>query len=152
MAVECGWPVEARFLAACIDEDPDRASDGPYPLLEISTMMQAAGMDPMATYKRKPEELPAHDPRGDARLSARLLRIARNNLESMGERKSLVTGALDTLASALTKHGHTWTDGERAIYEEALIAMGIPRRQITPERYGDEPGEEPGEEWKKADP
>jgi hypothetical protein len=32
---------------------------------------------------------------------------------------SLVLGALDSLGVALTNHNHQWTDGERAIYEEA---------------------------------
>lgn len=74
MAVECGWPVEAEFLHRCIhDQYPGRKWDGPYPLHEIATYMAAAGMDPMAQYKRRPSELPMHDPLADARLSARLL-------------------------------------------------------------------------------
>ncbi len=74
MAVECGWPVEARFLEDCIKDDPERRNwDGPYPLHEIASIMLAAGMDPMATYERLPNELPAHEPLADARLSARLL-------------------------------------------------------------------------------
>lgn len=74
MAVECGWPVEARFLEDCIKDNPrERNWQGPYPLHEIATYMLAAGMDPMATYERKENELPAHEPLADARLSARLL-------------------------------------------------------------------------------
>lgn len=73
MAVECGWPVEARFLCACIDDEPEaRRWAGPYPLHEIASIMEAAGMDAMKTYERTPSE-PAHDPLGDSRLSARLL-------------------------------------------------------------------------------
>lgn len=35
----------------------------------------------------------------------------------------LIAGALDTLASKLADYGHTWTEGERAIYEEALVIL-----------------------------
>jgi hypothetical protein len=74
MAAECGWPVDARFLAKCIDDRPfERKLDGPYPLHEIATYMTAAGMDPMLTYKRLASELPPHNPLHDARQSARLL-------------------------------------------------------------------------------
>lgn len=74
MAAECAWPVEARFLAACVDDDPpSRKWTGPYPLHEIASFMAAAGMDPMATYERTPSEQPAHNPLTDARQSARLL-------------------------------------------------------------------------------
>lgn len=37
----------------------------------------------------------------------------------------LVLGALDSLGVALSDAGHTWTDGERAIYEEAVTILGI---------------------------
>lgn len=74
MAAECGWPVEARFLCAVIDDDPEeRQFKGPYPLHEIATYMTAAGMDPMVEYDRTPSELPKHNPLMDARQSARLL-------------------------------------------------------------------------------
>lgn len=32
----------------------------------------------------------------------------------------VILGALDSLACALTEHGHAWTDGERTIYEYAV--------------------------------
>jgi hypothetical protein len=74
MAVECGWPVEHRFLTQCIDDDTEsRKWEGPYPLHEISSIMLAAGMDPMATYDRLLSELPNHNPLADARQSARFL-------------------------------------------------------------------------------
>lgn len=73
LVADCAWPVEARFLAACVDDDPEaRQWQGPYPLHELASFMVAAGMDPMATYDRLPDE-PQHDPLGDARQSARLL-------------------------------------------------------------------------------
>jgi len=84
MWVECGWPVEARFLSECVDDDGERiwVYPGPYPLHEIASVMIAAGMDPMATYDRIPSELPKHNPLADARQSARLLAEAFSTLKS----------------------------------------------------------------------
>ena len=62
MAVECGWPVEAKFLEQCVADKPERNWEGPYPLHEIASFMVAAGMDPMAKYDREPSEMPPHDP------------------------------------------------------------------------------------------
>lgn len=74
MAAECQWPVEARFLLNCVDDArAARNWEGPYPIHEIASIMLAAGMDPMATYNRLENELPAHEPLADARQSARLL-------------------------------------------------------------------------------
>mgnify|MGYP003529634433 CR=1 len=78
--VECGWPVEASFLSACIRDDAFRNWDGPYPMREIASIMLAAGMDPMATYEREESEKPAHEPLADARQSARLLATAQHSL------------------------------------------------------------------------
>lgn len=84
MFVECGWPVEARFLASCVDAyAEEREWEGPYPMHEIATMMMAAGMDVHKTYDRLPNELPAHEPLADARLSARLLITALNKLAGL---------------------------------------------------------------------
>jgi hypothetical protein len=80
LVADCQWPVEARFLIACIDDAPEeRGWSGPYPLHELASFMVAAGMDPMATYDRHPEE-PMHHPEGDARQSARLLMEALGKL------------------------------------------------------------------------
>lgn len=76
MAAECLWPVEGKFLNDCIADNATRKWMGPYPFVEISTMMLAAGMNPKATYGREPNELPMHDPLADARQSARLLHTA----------------------------------------------------------------------------
>ena len=74
LVADYAWPVEARFLAACVDDDPEtRGFQGPYPLHELASFMVAAGMDPHATYARLPDELPEHNPLCDARQSARLL-------------------------------------------------------------------------------
>lgn len=70
---DCAWPVEARFLAACVDDDPaEREWQGPYPLHDVASAMRMGGRDPLATYERLPNELPEHDPLADARQSARL--------------------------------------------------------------------------------
>jgi hypothetical protein len=82
MAGECVWPVETGFLHQCVRDCPDsRNWDGPYPFMEISSVMQAAGMDPMATYERLPAELPKHDPLADVRQSARLLFTALSKIK-----------------------------------------------------------------------
>lgn len=74
MAADCLWPVEARFVCACVDDRPERrAFLGPYPFLEISSVLTAAGIDPLANYPRLESEEPKHDPLADARQSARLL-------------------------------------------------------------------------------
>lgn len=81
LVADCQWPVEARFLIACIDDAPDeRGWSGPYPMHELASFMLAAGMDPMKEYERLPDE-PKHDPLGDARQSARLLVQALARLE-----------------------------------------------------------------------
>lgn len=50
------------------------------------------------------------------------------------QEKQLILGALDSLAVALTSHGHVWTDGERAIYEQASQLLSA-----EPEREGEQP-------------
>lgn len=39
------------------------------------------------------------------------------------EQASLIQGALDSMGVALTNHGHEWSAGERAVYEEATAAL-----------------------------
>lgn len=74
LAADCAWPVEARFLMECVDLDKEgRKWEGPYPMLEISSFLMAANMDPMVEYVRLDDELPKHCPLADARQSARLL-------------------------------------------------------------------------------
>lgn len=73
LVADCAWPVEARFLAACVDDDPAaREWQGPYPLHDVATARLLVGLDPLATVPRLPSELPQHDPLADARQSARL--------------------------------------------------------------------------------
>lgn len=88
---DCTWPVEARFLIACVegarphslsrtfggvakDIDPSaREWKGPYPLLDIATLSMALGEDPLAARERLVDEKPDHHPLADARQSARIL-------------------------------------------------------------------------------
>lgn len=73
LVADCQWPVEARFLAACVDLDPvNRKWQGPYPLHEVATALLLAGRNPHEEYARLPSELPKHHPVCDARQSARL--------------------------------------------------------------------------------
>lgn len=74
---DCGWPVEANFLAACVADDPEvRRWQGPYPLFDVANVLYVAGMDPLGTYPRMADELPIHNALNDARQSARMLREA----------------------------------------------------------------------------
>lgn len=74
LCADCAWPVETRFLAACVDDDPSaRVWGGPYPLHDLASLRLAAGFDPLVTEDRLPHELPVHNPLADALQSARLL-------------------------------------------------------------------------------
>lgn len=84
MAADCLWPVEAGFVSQCVRDNPEvRKWEGPYPFLEISSILDAAGMDPLGKYPREPNELPVHEPLGDARQSARLLSIALSRISKL---------------------------------------------------------------------
>jgi hypothetical protein len=79
LVADCAWPVEARFLADCVDDNPgEREWQGPYPLHDLASILLTLGSDPLAKRERLPEELPEHDPLCDARQSARLLHEALN--------------------------------------------------------------------------
>lgn len=71
---ECAWPVEARFLAQCVDDHHvEREWHGPYPLHDVASIRLAAGLNPLDKNERLEGEFPEHDPCADARQSARLL-------------------------------------------------------------------------------
>lgn len=75
MLADVPWPVEARFLAQCVDDHPvAREWGGPYPLIDIASLLVMVGRDPLAKANRKPEEMPEHDPLADALQSARLFK------------------------------------------------------------------------------
>lgn len=72
---DCGWPVEANFLSACIRQFGSFAErKGPYPLQDVATAAWAAGLP--THFPRLERELPEHNPRNDARHSARKLLAA----------------------------------------------------------------------------
>lgn len=74
MAADCAWPVEARFLARCVDLFPASWGwSGPYPLVDVGSVLGGTGVDPRSTFERIEGELPRHDPLRDARQSARVL-------------------------------------------------------------------------------
>lgn len=85
LLADCAWPVEARFLAACVDDDAEsREWQGPYPLLDLAPILWAQGIDPTGAFDRTPSELPQHHPLNDARQSARLLLEALKRQRGMG--------------------------------------------------------------------
>lgn len=75
---DCPWPVEARFLATCVDEGLLAPQEWPYPLLDVASARLAAGLDPLDSGERLSREVPQHNPLCDARQSARLLVEALN--------------------------------------------------------------------------
>jgi hypothetical protein len=87
MVADCAWPVEARFLNACIDDDLRRHWNGPYPLLELASFLVAIGKDPLKEYPRMDDE-PLHNPLGDARQSARTLVYCLNELQQRADAAS----------------------------------------------------------------
>ena len=83
VVADCGWPVEAGLLSACVADDPARAFAGPYPLHEVASLLFAAGLDPLATHGD--EVLPGrsdekHHPVYDAHVSALGARMALQRL------------------------------------------------------------------------
>lgn len=77
MAADVPWPVEARFLSECVQQNlSSREWQGPYPLIDVASVILANGFDPLATYQRTETEKPEHNPLADARQSARLLTMA----------------------------------------------------------------------------
>lgn len=83
LVTDCGWPVEANFLTACIADDPENRSwNGPYPLFDLPSILLAAGENPTETFPRLSDELPAHNPLSDARQSARVMMSALKRIEA----------------------------------------------------------------------
>jgi hypothetical protein len=73
LVADCAWPVEARFLIACIEDDANvRNWNGPYPLIDVGSVLLAKGKDPLGKFPRLAGELPEHDPFCDAKQSARI--------------------------------------------------------------------------------
>jgi hypothetical protein len=62
MMADCGWPVEANFLSACVIDEPMRAMRGPYPLREASEIRRQLGREVQGEHSD-------HHPTEDARQS-----------------------------------------------------------------------------------
>jgi hypothetical protein len=74
LVADCCWPVEARFLAACVDDHPqDHKWNGPYPLHDVASMLLMAGLDPVGSYWEEQDGV-KHHPMCDAAQSARMLK------------------------------------------------------------------------------
>lgn len=72
-----GYPVEARFLIQCQDDDIDnRYWDHAFPMLDLSSMLLQAGIKPLAVKQQfvaefiKGQPILQHNPRFDAWVSA----------------------------------------------------------------------------------
>lgn len=73
-AADCAWPVEGKLFSRCVRDDMSKRKwSGPYPLIDIASVLFACGFDPVGTLPRIDNELPAHNPLNDARQSARVL-------------------------------------------------------------------------------
>jgi hypothetical protein len=81
MVSDVAWPVEANFLSACISDLGLGAFDGPYPLIDVSSVRLAKGLNPLGEETRLVLELPLHNPMADALQSARLLHEALNPVD-----------------------------------------------------------------------
>lgn len=75
--VDNGYPVEARFLITCQEDDlEERYWDHPYPLLDLSGLLIQVGVKPLAIRtefvadRLDPEMGQRHEPRTDAWVSA----------------------------------------------------------------------------------
>lgn len=73
LVADCPWPVESGFLSACVNDlGPTAHGAGPYPLLDVMTLVAASGLDAQTAQARLSDaELPAHDPLADAFHSMR---------------------------------------------------------------------------------
>lgn len=81
IAADFPSPVEANAIIECARLGLLSFEDSPYPLWDIAGFMACAGMDPKATYPRRPDESPPHCPVADAIQSGRLLFEAIDLLE-----------------------------------------------------------------------
>ena len=64
---------------------------------------------------------------GEATCLYVLHEIEREGL--LEEERQAILGCIDTLGTVLADHKHQWTDGERAIYEEACRLLGRPEQE-----------------------
>lgn len=75
MFADCPWPVEARFLLDCVDHQRcESAFEGPYPLLDIESMVRLAGIKDEDIPRAA--ALPLHNPMADCLYSLQRLHKA----------------------------------------------------------------------------
>lgn len=72
LVADVAFPCETNFLNRCFMAFKERQAFAPYPLLDLSTLLLAKGYDPVGTFERRENELPAHNPLNDARQTARI--------------------------------------------------------------------------------
>lgn len=72
IVADVAFPCEARFLRQ-VRMDDRTGIFSVYPLIDVSSLLLAKGYDPIATYARRDNELPDHNPLNDARQSSRIL-------------------------------------------------------------------------------
>lgn len=78
MAGDCIFPVETRFVEQTTREHTPPGSfpsDSPYPLIDIASILAAAGMDPTESYSRGADQ-ELHHPMGDVLHSVHRLSLA----------------------------------------------------------------------------
>jgi hypothetical protein len=75
--VDNGYPVEARFLLSCQDDNlEERYWDHPFPLLDLSSMLLQVGLKPLSVRHQlvaediSGQDILQHNPRFDAYVSA----------------------------------------------------------------------------------
>ena len=75
-AADVPVPVEARLLARCVEGDPEtRTCLGPFPLLDLSTLLFSRGIDPKADrLSLSGLSLTRHDALDDVRMTAAVWR------------------------------------------------------------------------------
>lgn len=156
LVADCGWPVEARFLALCVDDAPKtRNWGGPYPMHDVASVRMALGFDPLATLPRTMNEVPAHHPMHDARQSGRLLCEALAHFATLRAQAAMAGELADELLKAqqsLRFMGDHWMGKVRAEVDKqsaqitALLAR-FSATKSTKEATSGEPTAEEMLDW-----
>lgn len=131
LAADCPWPVEAKFLLECFQEAGK--SFLPYPIIDVGSVLLAAGKDPIGTYPRNELELPEHNPLQDARQSARLL------VEALKGPEQSLCKKVGTLKNDLVRRIQSYEGGDRPpsppaylikLYEDLCSAHSVMNEKV----------------------
>lgn len=108
--VDCGYPVEYRFLKDCVLVSPEtRKWEVPYPIHEVGTALLLTGQNPLENYERLPNEMPKHNPLADARQSLRLFLECSNYLGTKtAKTKTIVDDLLKKVDEAEKEKLKAW--------------------------------------------